>query len=255
MSFMKKILSSVGIGAAKVDTQLHGDEFRAGEKISGEIVITGGNIEQEISSVYISVMTTYEKEVDDNKVTKNATIVQEKLFDSMKIAAGEMKVVPFEMGLPTDTPVTVGNSKVWVQTGLDIKNAVDPQDRDYIKVIPNECARRVLEAIELLGFSVRKVKNEAASHKLRQRLPFVQEFEFYPVQGQFSGKLDELEVIFLSTEEKCELLMEIDRKAKGLGGFLAEVLDADESLVRLTFTNEDIDSVKHIIEDVIQKHS
>ncbi|OZM56351.1 sporulation protein SpoOM [Lottiidibacillus patelloidae] len=254
MSFMKKMLSSIGIGSAKVDTQLHQAEMRAGETITGDVVITGGNVEQEVSSIYLAVMTTYEKEVDDNKVTNHATVDKFKVSEEFIIQANETKTIPFEITLPSDTPITIGNCKVWLQTGLDIKNAVDPSDRDYVRVLPNIMAEKVLDAIESLGFTIRKVKNEEAPYKLRKRLPFVQEFEFYPTSGSFRGKLDELEAIFFFSNTNCELLLEIDRKAKGIGGFLSEMLDTDETIVKLSFTNEDVNEVKNIIETTINRH-
>jgi sporulation-control protein len=255
MSFMKKMLSSIGIGSAKVDAQLHQDELRAGEKVTGDVVITGGNLDQEISSIYLAVMTTYEKEVNDNKVKKDAVVGQFKISEGLMIKASETESIPFEFELPVDTPVSIGNSKVWLQTGLDIKNAVDPSDRDYVHVLPSKRANNVLNAIRALGFSIKNVKNEEAPYKIRKRLPFVQEFEFYPVSGQFRGKLDELEAIFFQTEEGCELLLEIDRKARGLGGFLAEMLDADETIVRLSFTNEDEATITATIESAIVSYS
>jgi sporulation-control protein len=255
MSFMKKMLSSIGIGSAKVDAQLHQDELRAGEKVTGDVVITGGNVEQEISSIYLAVMTTYEKEVDDNKVKKDAVVGQFKISEGLTLQTSETKSIPFEFTLPVDSPISIGNCKVWLQTGLDIKNAVDPSDRDYINVLPSVMASRVLEAIESIGFSIKSVKNEEAPYKIRKRLPFVQEFEFYPTTGQFRGKLDELEAILFLSENSCELLLEIDRKARGVGGFLAEVLDADETLVRLQFANEDVATIKDTIESTIVSYS
>jgi sporulation-control protein len=254
MSFMKKMLSSIGIGAAKVDAQLHQDEFRAGEPISGDVVITGGNVDQEISAIYLAVMTTFEKEVDDNNFTSEVVVDKFQISENMTIQATETKNIPFEIKLPADTPVTIGNCKVWLQTGLDIKNAVDPSDRDYVRVLPNIMAEKVLQAIESLGFSIRKVKNEEAPYKIRRRLPFVQEFEFYPSAGSFRGKLDELEAIFFLSDNECQLLLEIDRKARGLGGFLSEMLDTDETIVKLSFSNEDVSEIKDIIEETINRH-
>lgn len=47
------------------------------------------------------------------------------------------KEIDFQFLLPVHTPPTIGKTKVWIQTGLDVPNAVDPKDRDYINVEPH----------------------------------------------------------------------------------------------------------------------
>jgi sporulation-control protein len=255
MSFMKKILSSIGIGAAKVDTQLAQGKFQAGGKMNGRIVITGGNVQQDIDNVYLTLMTTYEKEHDDRKITEEVVIAQYLISERLTIFPNKTEEIDFEFDIPIDTPITAGHSKVWVQTGLDIKNAIDPSDRDYLEVTAHPLAEAVFAALMNLGFQLRKVNNEAIPYHMQKRVPFVQEFEFYPVSGPFQGKLDELEVVFFLSEDHCELLMEVDRRAKGLGGLFSEMLDMDESMVRFTFTKNDLSTLTGQLEAVIRRFS
>ncbi len=56
------------------------------------------------------------------------------LGESLVIAPGETLEIPFEFVLPHETPISIGVSPIWVRTGLDIDNAVDPSDRDDIEV-------------------------------------------------------------------------------------------------------------------------
>ena len=60
MSFVNKLLASVGIGSATVDTKIFRSELVPGEKVEGIVQIRGGNVEQEIDSIYLSLYTTYE---------------------------------------------------------------------------------------------------------------------------------------------------------------------------------------------------
>ena len=69
MSFFNKVLASVGIGAATVDTKLERDQVVPGEEIKGIVEIRGGNVEQKIDDIYLSVNTQYVKESDDRKVS------------------------------------------------------------------------------------------------------------------------------------------------------------------------------------------
>lgn len=255
MSFFNKILASVGVGAATVDTQLDQSTYTAGETVLGTVIIKGGNVAQQIDSIYLSLNTTYIREVDDNEYTDTATIEKVKVSEPFTIEAGETKTIPVSLTLPFETPVTLGHSRVWIHTGLDIKSAIDPTDKDFIEVKPSPIAAAVFDAVEQLGFRLRKAECEKAAYHLRTRFPFVQEFEFVPVNGSYRGKLDELEIMFThQNEQSAELLLQIDRKARGLGGFLAEALDMDESFVRLTVSTQDIPNLNTTLNNVISQY-
>lgn len=68
-----------------------------------------------------------------------------------------------------------------MRTGLDIKTAINPKDRDALEVRPHPLVHRVLEAVEKLGFHLHKVECEYAD-RFGGAYPFVQEFEFRPVE-------------------------------------------------------------------------
>ncbi|MEK3808575.1 sporulation protein [Metabacillus sp. SLBN-84] len=256
MSFFNKILSSVGIGAAKVDARLASDRIALMDEVKGIIHVQGGNVEQQIDEIYLSLQTSYLKETDDKKYYQNATITKIKINEPFVIMANEVKEIPFAFQLPSDTPITLGSSKVWLETGLDIKGAVDPSDKDRIEVLPPAIVQTVFAALRDLGFNLRKAENEAAPYHLRKRLPFIQEFEFYPTAGPFRGKLDELEVVISNiSPQGVELMLEIDRRARGLGGFLSEALEMDESLVKVMIPNADQQAIRRTLEDVIHRYS
>ena len=254
MSFFNKVLASIGIGAATVDTKLEKSTYTAGEVMRGEIEVRGGNVAQQIDTIYLSVYTTFVREANDKKYTDKAAVTKVKVADPFSIDAGENKVLSFSIMLPLDTPITVGKTKVWVQTELDIKNAVDPEDKDTIDVKPSKLAANVLDAVKGLGFRLRKTECEQAPARYRGHYPFIQEFEFAPT-GPFRSHLDELEIVFLSqSEHSVEVLMQIDRKVKGLGSLFAEALDMDESFVRTTITTQDLPNLQAKLQQIISNH-
>lgn len=256
MSFFDKVFASVGIGSAAVDTKLEKDTYMPGETVKGAVEIRGGKIEQQIDDMYLSINTQYLKESDDKKYHVTATIERFRITSPFTIGKNERKEIPFSFQLPYDTPLSIGRSKIWVATGLDIKNAVDPGDKDDLKVIPDPLMRSIFNAIDNLGFRLREADCEEAPYRLRGRLPFVQEFEFVPTSGPFRGKLDELEVVFRpSGNGVIELLLQVDRRARGLGGLFAEAAGLDETNVRLTVTTSDIPNIQHQIQSVIQRFS
>ncbi|WLR52781.1 sporulation protein [Bacillus tianshenii] len=256
MSFFKKMFASIGVGAAEVDTQLEQDILRAGSDITGKVVIRGGSVAQDIDAIYLSLNTTYLREVDDDKVEETGVIGRYQVTNPFTIAPDEVKEIPFSFELPLGTPVSIGRSHVWVQTGLDIKMAVDPSDRDYIRVEPHPYMSAFFEALDELGFKLQEAENEVAPKMLGSRLPFVQEFEFIPYRGEFRGKLDELEVIFLAvSENEFDVWMEVDRRAQGLGGLFSEMLDMDETKLRIRLTADELPNLKGELHRLIKDYS
>lgn len=256
MSFFNKVFASVGIGSATVDTKLERDTFAPGEEVNGVVEIRGGNVEQDIAEIYLTLNTTFMKEIDDKKFPQTGQIDKFRLTHPFRIGKNERKDIPFSFILPSDTPLSIGKTKVWVATGLEIRNAVDPTDKDFIRIVPNPLMSSVLKAIEDLGFRLREAECEQAPYRLRRRLPFVQEFEFVPITGAFRGRLDELEVVFFPTSSnEMEMIMQVDRRARGLGGFLAEALEVDETNVRLVVTTADIPMMNPKIRSVIERYS
>jgi sporulation-control protein len=130
----------------------------------------------------------------------------------------------------------MGQTSVWIDTGLDIDWAVDPDDRDELRVQPDERTRDLLEAMEDLGFTFREAKCVADEHGiLTSERNFVQEFEFKPRSGDYVNVLDEVEVVALPRADEIEFIVEVDRA----GSALQEIAGSDESVTTVTFSGVD----------------
>jgi sporulation-control protein len=68
--------------------------------------------------------------------------------------------------------------------------------------------------------------------------------------------LDELEVIFALYPEALEVFLELDKRARGFGGFLEEAFDMDERYVRFQVTSDYLDyplaDLEAMIDEIIQ---
>lgn len=251
MSVFNKVLASIGIGSAKVDTKLEKDQYMLGEEVSGVIEVQGGSVQQHIDEIYVTLHTNYKIESDDHTYYQTATINHYLINESFTILPNEKRQIPFSFQLPFETPLTYGSTKVWIKTGMDIKNALDPKDEDYIQVVANPLVQSVLNAVHELGFQIREVECEKAPFHFSSRSPYIQEFEFVPVRGEYRGRLKELEfVFFVKNENELEALIELDRKARGLG-----ILFGDhESKASLYLTSHDVCNMKEKINQVIGKY-
>lgn len=258
MSVFKKFLASVGIGAAKVDTHLAQNSLCPGEMLAGEVYIRGGDVTQEIDDIYLKIATEYEREYEqgdkERTICEECVLVKYLLSERFSLQPQEEKIIPFSLQLPYETPLTMGRQPVYLRTGLDIKQAINPKDRDEIAVKPHPLMQGVLEAIENLGFHLREVDCEYAPHSYRT-YPFVQEFEFRPT-GKYRNHLDELEVIFALNSDQLEVLLQIDKRARGFKGWLNEALDLDEHYDRFYVTQSNLyrEGIAAKIDSILQNH-
>ncbi|WP_440054252.1 sporulation protein [Pseudoalteromonas sp. T1lg65] len=260
MSFFKKALGAVGIGAAKVDTILDHHQYAPGEEISGTVLIKGGKVAQEINKIDLKVMCNYTIEREDEEgetetITKHHTLAKFHINERFTIEPGEEKHVPFAFDLELEAPISVGHSETWIATNLDIDMALDKSDRDYIDVVPTELQQAVIDALEELGFKLYESDCEGIEEVSFSRLPFVQELEFKTIAGDFHGRFDEVEVVFFNRGSQLEVIFEIDRRARGFKGFFAEALDLDESKARLVVDEGNVDELEDLIYEMLENNS
>ena len=248
----RKILSSIGVGGAKVDTRLSHDTLVPGETVSGETIIEGGSGPQEFERIYLYVSTRYKHEDS----LHDYTLVEHSVGGKFSVDAGEKRTIPFSFPLPYETPLSLGRHDVYVRTGLDVQGAIDPSDVDPIRVAPHPLQQAVLDAAGNLGFHLRQVENEYDPRK-GAPLPFVQQFEFRP-EGRYRGKVEEIELVFkLSGDETLDVLVELDRRAGSLGGLLESALDMNERFTRLRVTRSDAErgAIEGMLADAIDAHT
>lgn len=257
MGLFKKILSSIGVGGAEVNTELSQSSVRIGEDIQGVVNIIGGAVEQNISRVEVELKTEYVKEVDDRKERHTATLIKVIVDRDIEVAPNEKKQIPFSFRVPDHTPISISKRNVWVETELEIPLAIDPEDRDYVDIRPSGTMEAVLDAmINVLGFRLREVECKAGYISGSQG-GFIQEFEFIP-QSAFRGALDEVEITFLPDAQGVCIFMQVDRKVRGFKSFIQEAAGLDESYIRISISDHDASKgssyVAQILENTIRNY-
>ncbi|WP_081661529.1 sporulation protein [Halopiger djelfimassiliensis] len=196
-------------------------------------------------AVHFALETRYE--TDESRRT--ATIDSFRIADSFTIEPDEDRSFTVSIDVPYHTPVTAGRTDVWIDTGLDIDWAVDPDDRDPVEIEPDPLRRELFDALESIGFTLRTATCEATESLFADRR-FVQELEFVPRSGPFAGELDELEVVPLPEGDGFDLLLEVDRR----GGLLSEHFDADERHDQVSLRHDNGDSLEERLRATIERH-
>lgn len=244
---MSKLLSSVGIGSAEVDTILPTDTVSPGESLEATVEIEGGSSEQSVEQIYFAIVTKYRTE----EGYSSGTVDRFKLAEDFTIAPDEQRTEAVTIDVPYRTPLTMGGTDVWIKTGLDIDWAIDPKDKDYVEVRPDERLRALLDAVEELGFSFHTADVMSASHGGFTAQSFVQELEFRPHGGPFSGRVDEIELVPTFDADGVEVVVEVDKR----GGLFEEMGDWDESKTSIRFDHADGDRLTEQLRSAIDRRA
>ncbi|MGM3042126.1 sporulation control protein Spo0M, partial [Bacillus cereus group sp. BC46] len=76
--------------------------------------------------------------------------------------------------------------------------------------------------------------------------------------GYYRQMLDELELIFLLDEDGLEIIFEVDRRARGFRGWLEEMYNDGEQLVRVRFSQselEDTEELEEVLEEILDQYA
>ncbi|AXX63217.1 MULTISPECIES: sporulation protein [Vibrio] len=220
---ISKVFAKMGFGSAKVDTQLDSSFVEQGGTVSGNVVIKGGNVDQDISKVTLSVMTRAKHENDEGYYYADHCIGGVDIPYDCTVQAGQQISIPFSFNLPSETPITTINqgsneSAVWIDTNLDIDFGVDSEDRDFLNIKPHHAVQKVIDVITESGMRVVKTDVESGylnTHQFSSTSGIYQEIELKP-SGMFS-RFEEVELSFIVDRDQIHLLVELDRRFGGDG--------------------------------------
>lgn len=223
------ILSRFGVGNATVDL-LVPDTVRQGQTVDATVAVEGGSDTQEVEKIYARLRSKfYGEDTNSTWTIAEYTLLEE----GFTIEPSTSEEYPVSLYVPETTPpTTVARSSppVWIDTGLDVEMAVDPDDRDNLAVEPGGRFARVHEAVtDHLGF--RASETEVVQGSGFGFGNYVTELEYKTTRGT-EYDLDELELKLVSADQTgLELGVEVDRPGVSL-------LGSDEEHSTLTIGNE-----------------
>ena len=148
----EKLLSSIGIGGAKVNTVLKQEKLQPGKTLHGKVMIYGGKVAQPITGITLVLKITYYRDADHSEQHHITVPLAKKVVaDLAIIKPGESEVIPFDMQVPYNTPITTDEQTVFLETIVHIPNAVNPSDIDPVEVY-QPVLTETIKKIEALGF-------------------------------------------------------------------------------------------------------
>lgn len=241
------LLSRFGIGSATVDLIPDETTVQPGGTVNAHLELEGGASDQTVEDIEVALVTRFQAQRGGDSSPAQYVLWETEFKEGFTVEAEAdrtLDVPPIEV--PVSTPVTLGDSEVWIQTGLDIEWAVDPSDEDQLDVTPGPRLQAVLDAMDRLDFGLRSVTNEEEDSRFTP-LPFVQRFTFRGGGGPFAGELDEVLLTPIRAEgnESLILLVTVDR--------LGEAKIGDERHARLTVDTDDADALTDRLHDEIER--
>jgi sporulation-control protein len=245
----KKLKARVTGGGTTVETTLQDPNVRPGGQVGGEVHIVGGEVEQEIAYLAVSLTARVEVETEDSEYDANVTFAEKRLTDRWELKPGDEHRHPFTLTVPIETPFNayggqrIPGVSIGVRTELEIARSLDRGDVDPLQIHPLPAQQRVLDAFLALGFRIKAVDLERGTIA-GGTLPFYQEIELAPPQ-QYRAQLNELELTFVSRHEATDVILEADKR----GGLFSEGRD---SFRRFTVEHAEVDRLD--VETLLQHH-
>jgi sporulation-control protein len=222
----QKVLATFGSGGAKIDARLLDRTAVPGRPLRGEVLLTGGEVDQEIHALAVTLLARVQ--VPGEGKTEDLPFGTHQLVGRETIGAGRQVRVPFEVPLPWETPVTsvfgkpLTGTAVGARAELDLAAAVsDPFDADAVAVEPLPAQKRVLDALSRTGFTFREAVLEPGRiHGANQQLPFFQEIRFAP-SPRFASAFSQVAVTFLASADRTDVVLEVTKRVRvsKTGGF------------------------------------
>jgi sporulation-control protein len=217
-------LASIGIGGVKVDTLLTTAQCTIGDLLHGEVHVYGGNVEQTMRDVQLTLCTyVHDIDHDGEQLRRLRTLERVRMDTTLHVVPHGHSVVPFVLRIPITAPLSVGDTNMWVRTEAHMMQAIDPMDRDALHIAPHPAQHVVFDALRLLGCALHEVHMEPWQAEPHYRQTFV-----YIPGGAYKARMKELEVAFCVDASNMDVHVGIDRKTWDFGQFIAHIEGAQD---------------------------
>ncbi|MBM7647421.1 sporulation-control protein [Bacillus ectoiniformans] len=126
---LRRYMSLLGIGSAKIDLILEKETYKPGEKVEGYFLIRGGTVEQQLKGINCDLVVTDHEEKTETSVD---TVT---IFTSTRIHSEELNKVSFTFRLPETLKASASHLSYRFKTKLTFNEGVESYDLDMIRII------------------------------------------------------------------------------------------------------------------------
>jgi sporulation-control protein len=129
---LRKYLSMLGIGAARIDLILPKESYSPGDYINGHFLVKGGTIEQQLKRIDCDLILT-NPNTGIEKVVDTSMVLTSKWIESE-----ESNKISFTFKLCEELPYSSDDRVYHFKTRLTfLEGGVESKDQDIIQIIPD----------------------------------------------------------------------------------------------------------------------
>ncbi|CAH0345378.1 sporulation protein [Bacillus sp. CECT 9360] len=125
---LRKYMSLLGIGSAKIDLVLEQEAYKPGDPVHGYFHIRGGTIEQQLKRIDCDLVVADKTEME--KVIDSRTILT-----TTRINAEESNKISFAFQLPASVLASTEEISYRFRTRLTFNEGVHSSDQDMIQIV------------------------------------------------------------------------------------------------------------------------
>ncbi|RFU68956.1 sporulation protein [Peribacillus saganii] len=126
---LRKYMSLLGIGSAKIDLILEKDTYKAGNPVHGYFQVMGGTIEQQIRRIDCDLVMTDKAEGSETVIDTTT------MLSTSRIHSEETNKIPFAFQLPASITVSNEDISYRFKTRLTFNEGVKSIDQDIIQIV------------------------------------------------------------------------------------------------------------------------
>ena len=175
----KRLLSTIGIGGVTLYTVVKEEKVQVGEKVTGEIHITGGKVDQRLDNIHVELDVEYYRDEEYSEIhymTHNLSCLD--IVETLNIQANHEVVIPFEIKVPFHCPISFGDKKVWLMTRLDVYHSVHPRELKPLNIEDNNLSLLLKDLSEMgYGHIEESGREDSLATIEATPFPFVQHFQ------------------------------------------------------------------------------
>ncbi|PLT33401.1 sporulation protein [Bacillus sp. V5-8f] len=126
---LRKYMSLLGIGSAKIDLILDKEAYMPGEPVHGQFYIKGGTIDQRLKRIDCDLVAI------DNTDGSEKVIDSKTILSSASILSDEMNQISFAFQLPESVRASTDRLTYRFDTRLAFNEGASSRDQDEIKIV------------------------------------------------------------------------------------------------------------------------
>ncbi|MBE1277489.1 sporulation protein [Enterovibrio baiacu] len=261
MGWLKKTLARVGVGSAKAEVSVEQDNIQQGQSVAVSLIVNGGESTQQVDNItfdlccdfmgWEEVRGTGEQGRKKQRRRITHTLLSWSLPDAFALPAGESRRFETELNVPIETPLSMGDCNVWLETRLDIPMAKDPSTKTPLTIKPSGHIDTVFDVLEAHGLRIEKADCEQDERHPRS---FEQVFSWVPISGAYEGVWRKLDVVVTHKDNALDIGMTVHRQGEGLGDMVGHFVGSNKLERSLVISLDDsVELVQDALNNVLQK--